>query len=602
MLICQLIISSVFVAFLGIFFVKQSPATKVVAGLNEIKQVGRHREIVLPLSGHQWRPTSNYYLWRSVGRLTRYTSPKVLFAYKTMEDLQVDNRISGNMTQAAQNNMIGDRFTRLRNSKKKFIGTIRFEMNHFGAFMILKLPSESTHALCITYKEDRSDNTRSRRALFEQGIRTLVAACPQALVNPIDPSVSIPIDQEAPSGSHSLSSLDHQYSSVHQGVAAEHSFEVNHFVVADPEPFVKLDEYGDVLKNKARLVAKGYRQEEGLDFEESFTPVARLEAIRIFLANAASKNMTVYQMDVKTAFLNGELKEVVYVSQPEGFVDPDRPHHVYRLKKALYGLKQAPRASSGTRILQGCGRSNPVHSDNRQTHSSYHAGFKTLEEVTSGKCSVPGDKVSKLVIKNCADKMANENAPSSFTSTTETTSTLPPPPPPTTTINKHPSDTYVFTMKMEILLEPTSNKLMVGPHGFEGTYKDGGGVNLFQQSQPEVCLPPQKRLCFAFGPREIRLNLGRGTGYGITGTWDEMLVDMPGAPATNDTELGRRITEFATRVRQDTDEIYRTAGTGNSSLSTKALKDFNTDTESESSGPAKGLTQPDAPEDAGSSS
>ncbi|GJR19572.1 retrovirus-related pol polyprotein from transposon TNT 1-94 [Tanacetum coccineum] len=106
----------------------------------------------------------------------------------------------------------------------------------------------------------------------------------------------------------------------------------------------KLDEYGDVLKNKARLVTKGYRQEEGLDFEESFAPVARLEAIIIFLANAASKNMTVYQIDVKTAFLNGELKEEVYVSQLEGFVDPDRPHHVYRLKKALYGLKQAPRA------------------------------------------------------------------------------------------------------------------------------------------------------------------------------------------------------------------------------------------------------------------
>ncbi|GJS09667.1 retrovirus-related pol polyprotein from transposon TNT 1-94 [Tanacetum coccineum] len=102
---------------------------------------------------------------------------------------------------------------------------------------------------------------------------------------------------------------------------------------------VKLDEYGDVLKNKARLVAKGYRQEEGLDFEESFALVARLEAIRIFLANATSKNIKVYQMDVKTTFLNGELKEEVYVSQPEGFVDPDHPHHVYRLKKALYGLK-----------------------------------------------------------------------------------------------------------------------------------------------------------------------------------------------------------------------------------------------------------------------
>ncbi|GKB38407.1 retrovirus-related pol polyprotein from transposon TNT 1-94 [Tanacetum coccineum] len=91
---------------------------------------------------------------------------------------------------------------------------------------------------------------------------------------------------------------------------------------------VKLDEYGDVLKNKARLVAKGYRQEEGLDFEKSFAPVARLEAIIIFLANASIKNMTVYQMDVKIAFLNGELKEEVYVSQPEGFVDLDRPHHV----------------------------------------------------------------------------------------------------------------------------------------------------------------------------------------------------------------------------------------------------------------------------------
>ncbi|GJW31074.1 retrovirus-related pol polyprotein from transposon TNT 1-94 [Tanacetum coccineum] len=106
---------------------------------------------------------------------------------------------------------------------------------------------------------------------------------------------------------------------------------------------VKLDEYGDVLKNKARLVAKAYRQEEGIDFEESFAPVARIKAIRIFIANAAIKNMTIYQMDVKTTFLNGKLKEEVYVSQPEDFVDPDHPTHVYRLKKALYGLKQAPR-------------------------------------------------------------------------------------------------------------------------------------------------------------------------------------------------------------------------------------------------------------------
>nr|GFC09167.1 retrovirus-related Pol polyprotein from transposon TNT 1-94 [Tanacetum cinerariifolium] len=88
----------------------------------------------------------------------------------------------------------------------------------------------------------------------------------------------------------------------------------------------------------------GYRQEEGINFEESFAPVARIEAIRIFIANAISGNITVYQMDVRTSFLNGELKEEVYVSQLEGFVDPDHPTHVYRLKKALYGLKQAPRA------------------------------------------------------------------------------------------------------------------------------------------------------------------------------------------------------------------------------------------------------------------
>ncbi|GJY11010.1 retrovirus-related pol polyprotein from transposon TNT 1-94 [Tanacetum coccineum] len=107
---------------------------------------------------------------------------------------------------------------------------------------------------------------------------------------------------------------------------------------------VKTDEFGGVLKNKARLVAQGFRQEEGIDFKESFASVARIEAIRIFVANAAHKNMMIYQMDIKTAFLNGELKEEVYVSQPEGFVDQDNPSHVYKLKKALYGLKQAPHA------------------------------------------------------------------------------------------------------------------------------------------------------------------------------------------------------------------------------------------------------------------
>ncbi|GKB95143.1 retrovirus-related pol polyprotein from transposon TNT 1-94 [Tanacetum coccineum] len=107
---------------------------------------------------------------------------------------------------------------------------------------------------------------------------------------------------------------------------------------------VKLDELGGILKNKARLVARGYRQEEGINFEKSFAPVARLDDIRIFLAYAAHMNMIVYQIDVKTTFLNDILREEVYVSQPDGFVDQDNPNHAYKLNKALYGLKQAPRA------------------------------------------------------------------------------------------------------------------------------------------------------------------------------------------------------------------------------------------------------------------
>nr|GEY99219.1 retrovirus-related Pol polyprotein from transposon TNT 1-94 [Tanacetum cinerariifolium] len=208
----------------------------------------------------------------------------------------------------------------------------------------------------------------------------------QAPVNSASTPSSTTIDQDAPSPSILPSSSALQSHSLHQGVAAKSTFmEDNPIAPVDNNPFinvfapepssdvlssgyvsstestyasqtihhlncvmiialkwiykVKLDEYGDVLKNKARLVAKGCRQKKGIDFEESFSPIARIEAIRIFITNAASKNMTIYQMDVKTAFLNDELKEEVYVSQPEGFVDPDHPTHVYHLKKALYGLK-----------------------------------------------------------------------------------------------------------------------------------------------------------------------------------------------------------------------------------------------------------------------
>ncbi|GJW09758.1 putative ribonuclease H-like domain-containing protein [Tanacetum coccineum] len=106
----------------------------------------------------------------------------------------------------------------------------------------------------------------------------------------------------------------------------------------------KRDARGIVVRNKARLVAQGHRQEEGIDYDEVFAPVARIEAIRLFLAFASYMGFLVYQMDVKSAFLYGEIEEEVYVTQPKGFEDPYFPKHVYRVVKALYGLHQAPRA------------------------------------------------------------------------------------------------------------------------------------------------------------------------------------------------------------------------------------------------------------------
>ena len=106
----------------------------------------------------------------------------------------------------------------------------------------------------------------------------------------------------------------------------------------------KMDELGNVVRNKARLVAQGYNQEEGIDFDETFAPVARIEAIRLLLAFACHMNFKLFQMDVKSAFLNGFIQEEVYVEQPPGFEDHEKPNHVFKLQKALYGLKQAPRA------------------------------------------------------------------------------------------------------------------------------------------------------------------------------------------------------------------------------------------------------------------
>nr|GFC15839.1 retrovirus-related Pol polyprotein from transposon TNT 1-94 [Tanacetum cinerariifolium] len=106
----------------------------------------------------------------------------------------------------------------------------------------------------------------------------------------------------------------------------------------------KKDESNLVIRNKTRLVAVDYSQQEGIDYDETFAPIARIEAIRLFLAYAAHKDFTVFQMDVKTAFLNEILKDEVYVGQPSGFVSKQYPDHVYALDKTLYGLKQPPRA------------------------------------------------------------------------------------------------------------------------------------------------------------------------------------------------------------------------------------------------------------------
>ncbi|GJU76823.1 retrovirus-related pol polyprotein from transposon TNT 1-94 [Tanacetum coccineum] len=164
---------------------------------------------------------------------------------------------------------------------------------------------------------------------------------------------------------------------------------------------VKLDELGGILKNKARLVARGYRQEEEIDFEESFALVARLEAIRIFLAFAAHMNMVVYQIDVKTAFLNGNLREEIYVGQPDGFVDPDNPYHVYKLKKSLYGLKQAPRTEGkGLLLISQSPRGIFINQSKYALESLKKYDFDTCDPVdtpTVEKSKLDEDKEGKTV-------------------------------------------------------------------------------------------------------------------------------------------------------------------------------------------------------------
>nr|GEV27826.1 retrovirus-related Pol polyprotein from transposon TNT 1-94 [Tanacetum cinerariifolium] len=193
------------------------------------------------------------------------------------------------------------------------------------------------------YKEGKKEHFQIFRA------NVPVAAAPRA-VEIADSPVSTSIDQDAPSSKpNNFKQAMTEPSWI--DAMQEEIYEFERLQVWELVPCLdkvmliklkwiykfKTEEFGEVLKNKARLVAQGFRQEEGINFEESFASVARIEAIRIFIANFANKNMKVFHTNVKMDFLNGKLKEEVYVSQPEGFVDQEYPSHVYKLKKALYG-------------------------------------------------------------------------------------------------------------------------------------------------------------------------------------------------------------------------------------------------------------------------
>ncbi|GJT10475.1 retrovirus-related pol polyprotein from transposon TNT 1-94 [Tanacetum coccineum] len=161
----------------------------------------------------------------------------------------------------------------------------------------------------------------------------------------------------------------------------------SNFKLKDGENLVKMKEKGDpciLVGYSTQSKAKGYAKEEGIDFEESFAPVARLEAVWIFVAYPAHKSFPIYQMDVKTTFLNGPLKEEVYVAQPDGFVDPDHPEKVYRLRKALYGLKQA-RLDSGFEL--------------KAFSDADHAGCLDTRKSTSGEIQFLGDKLVSWMSK-----------------------------------------------------------------------------------------------------------------------------------------------------------------------------------------------------------
>nr|GEW95904.1 hypothetical protein [Tanacetum cinerariifolium] len=200
----------------------------------------------------------------------------------------------------------------------------------------------------------------------------------------------------------------------------------------------KHDEENTVIRNKTHLVIRGYEQEKGIDFEESFALVARMEAIRIFLAYAAHEGCTVYRMDVKTAFLHGSLKEDVYVCQPEVFIDADHPIHVYKLKKAL-------RFDDDILVVQ-------VYVDDiifGSTDPRYANLFSDLMK-SRFKMSMMGEMTFFLGLQ------VNQTPNGIFINQSNYMNEI---------LKKYGLNTFDIIVTMEILLEPTSNKLLVGDVG-----------------------------------------------------------------------------------------------------------------------------------------
>nr|GEU50378.1 retrovirus-related Pol polyprotein from transposon TNT 1-94 [Tanacetum cinerariifolium] len=306
----------------------------------------------------KWMPTEKKFTLEEQCPLTRFTKSKLVPLKQPKHEKAISTGIPTTAeTQLGRTNrplyldsgcskqMTGNR-SRLKNFVKKFIGTVRFENDNFGAIMGYEdymIDLEVAFKKHSCYVRD-VDGVELLKVSLDLNMYTI-------FVEDMMKSSPIYLLSKA---SKNKSWLWHR--------------RLNHL-----------------------NFAKEYLQDEGIDFEESFLRVARIKAIRIFITNNASKNMTIYQMDVKTKFLNGELKEEVYVSQPEGFVDPDHPTHVYRLKKALYGLKQDPMA--WLRLPKSTLKQLNGSFDNSEEPLIGEFGCQDTRRSTSGSAQFLGDKL-----------------------------------------------------------------------------------------------------------------------------------------------------------------------------------------------------------------